>query len=149
MEEYREYDLSEGKFYSRWPDWTRWLLFIPAGIIGCLVVSTLFNIVVSLTTDASSSTLDHGWYNLISSVLLGAAFVGISAYVAPKKQHEISIIMLVIISIFFGMLWVREYDLGYFSETKDFLYYTMHFIAGILGAGAVTFGIKEELHKQR
>lgn len=140
-----EYDLSEGKFYAKWPDWLRWTLLLPSSVAGALVVSTLFNVLTSLFTDSNNSTLDHGWYNLISSGLLGAAFVGIAAYVAPRKQFEVCVIMLVVISIAMGMLWVREYDLGYFIQTKDMLYYTMHFLASIIGGGIATFAVKEEI----
>lgn len=141
----REYDLSNDYFYSKWPDWLRWALFFPAAILGCVLVSVLFNIAVALFVHPDAHSFDHGWYNLLSSALFGAAFVGIAAYIAPKKQFEVAVIMLVLFSIAMGMLWVREYDFGYFQQTKDMLYYTMHFLAGVIAACFMLFAIREEI----
>lgn len=144
------YDLSKDKFYSKWPDWVRWILFLPCSILGCVILSTLFNIIVALfISDAASGSLSHGWYNLISSAILGSAFIGISAYIAPKKQLEVAVSCLVILSIILTAIAIRGYDIGLYKETKDLLYYLLHFLVSTIAALVTVFAIKQEIDSNK
>jgi cytochrome bd-type quinol oxidase subunit 2 len=139
-------DISSDLFYAEWPAWIRWGLFIPTALIGCILITIIFNILTGIfVTSQDNSTLNHGWYRLLSSALMGAAFVGIAAYVAPKKQMEIGIGAFVVMAILLAMLWMRSIDYGLLHKTSDNLYQIMHSVAAIAGGVAALFGVKEEL----
>ncbi len=141
-----EHDLSEGKFYAGWPDWLRWILFLPSGVVGCIIVSTLFNIFVALFADSGKTgSVNHGWYSLVSSGILGTAFVGISSYVAPKKQFEVAVIMIAVLSVIIAAIFIRSYDLGFYKQTKDLLYYSLNSIVALGGGLTTVFIIRGEL----
>lgn len=140
-----EYDLSNKYFYARWPHWLRWTLFLPTAVLGCVIVPVLFNIAIAIFIHPENNSLNHGWYYLISSAILGVAFVGIAAYVAPRKQFEVGLIMLIILSIAIGMLWARGDDIGYFHQTKDMLYYSLHDLASVVAGVVTLFAIKAEI----
>src|SRR3989344_2654131 len=97
MDEKIEYDFAEGSFLSRWPIWLRWLCFLPAALIVPLLITIVQNITTSWYLGIEGRSF---WMELASDFILGGGFVAVGAMVAPKSQFLISIILLVILSIF-------------------------------------------------
>ncbi len=91
-------DLAEDTFLRTWPTWVRWLLFLPSAVVVPLVVIGLMNIVSAVAGSSDADTLDL-WAHLGSAAVLGASLVMIAAYVAPARQFEVALVMLVLTTL--------------------------------------------------
>ena len=90
-------DLAEETFLTKWPDWIRWLLFLPASII----VPMLFLLIQSITTTWFLDIGPNAFYLVIMrGVAYGAGFVYVGSLVAPHYQKAVAIILLVLLSMF-------------------------------------------------
>lgn len=90
-------DLAEGTFLCKWPDWVRWLLFLPSAI----VVPFLYLVIQSLFQNWFLDVGPNAFYLvLIRSIVYGGGFVLVGSMVAPSHQKSVSIVMLVLVSMF-------------------------------------------------
>lgn len=136
-----ENDIAEDSFISKLPRPLRYLLFIPASIIG----SVLFSIIYTWLLD--SFTLNFHIINvlvlLLGTGVMGVAFVYIAAYVVPKFQLQVAYFTLVIGTIGASILWSVLLASGAFHALHSSAYYTLFFVVAILGA-IMGFGIVYE-----
>lgn len=137
-----EIDLAEGSFIMSWPDWLRWLLFLPAAaILSVLISGIIFLINTSFNDVREGSFL----YNLIDTVrtgIIGALFVYIGSYVAPKHQFNIAIILAATGSAIGGvLLWVL---LVYPVDNK--IWSLLSIAALFFGVIFSTIAIRKELY---
>jgi hypothetical protein len=104
-------NLASDSFINSWPAWLRWILILPASILCSIIISTLYNIFISLSHWLTFGTSSTGpMTKLISSAILGGIFVYIGAFVAPYKQFIISIILLVLLSMVSSILFLFTFS---------------------------------------
>jgi hypothetical protein len=93
-------DLAQDTFLEKWPNWLRWLLFLPSAVI----VPALFFLIQSIF---QSWFLDIGpdafYLVLMRGIVYGAGFVLVGSMVAPNYQKAICILLLIILSMVIGI----------------------------------------------
>lgn len=136
-----EVDISQDFFISKWPDWIRWGLMIPAALIGCVIVAGLFRLFMGNGSEGDST--GRIWADIVQSGMQGFLFVAIAAYTAPKKQLTVAIIFLTVAALLVGGL--LTVGLIYQTESGDKLYSLLHSGLVIAGAGIAVYSIKEEI----
>lgn len=101
-------DLAEGTFLKKWPEWVRWAFFIPAAAIFSFIGVALYRLITAISNvDGYSGSI---LFEIVSSAILGALFVYIGSLVAPRHQFIVSVVLLIIVTIFavisflFGLL---------------------------------------------
>lgn len=122
-------DLASGTFVERIPAWLRWVLVIPAVII----VPLVFLIIQELITMFYGfATLDSWYFKIMRAVIWGAGIIWTGAYVAPKKQFLVSILLLVISSLFYGFDSVASLaGYGNVSPVEEIISNVISVISGI------------------
>ncbi|HXU92237.1 MAG TPA: hypothetical protein VFP33_01140 [Gallionella sp.] len=109
----------------------RWLAFLPASIVGIIVVPVIVDIGNSLAPEWWRESI----MEYIKSVAGAAAFVIFGALTAPKYQLNISIALAVIYGIFSGFLFGKLVLSGF---------NTANLILGIVGAFGACLYIKSQ-----
>ncbi len=127
-------DIAKGSFVAKIPNWLRWSIFIPAAIIASLVIPVLIYLF------QSSDSLNNGWVRILQSVAFGAAFVLVGAYIAPKKQLVVAIILMVTIAMITALLVAYTVIL---SNESDW-YLLMHGGAILIGGGLAISTVYEQ-----
>jgi hypothetical protein len=89
-------DYAKGSFLEKWPSWLRWILFIPAAIFVPILVSIIQTLSTTLYTGIEP---DSFLMTLGKDFITGGGFVFIGAFVAPKGQFLVSLLLLVVLSI--------------------------------------------------
>jgi len=76
-------DFASDTFLNKWPNWVRWVCFLPAAIIVPLIMIFFQNMTTKwyLGIEGKSLMLD-----LMSDIWLGAGFVGVGAMVHRKNN---------------------------------------------------------------
>ena len=137
-------DIAKGTFIKNWPDWLRWALFIPAGVIGGFSASALYLLINNMSGDYSWES----WLvRIIQSVIFGLAVVYFAAAMAPKYQFEAGLLFLVILCFVLGMSWAFSLNQGLFGKTASLAYYSFHDFLCIAGAIGSLVTIKQTLDK--
>src|SRR5436309_1334422 len=100
MEENNEMDLGKDTFLVRWPNWLRWLLFLPASVLVPAVFLLIYSIFNGWFLDLGPNAF---YFNLMRGIAYGAGCVYIGAMVAPKKQKTVAMFLLIIIAMISGV----------------------------------------------
>jgi len=103
------------------PDWLRWVLAWPAGIIGSLIAGYLVRFVWGLTSSDDTNAL----LDLAQAGVIGFFWVYIPTLFAPKAKKVIAVISLcLLIGILFMFLGLAVYSalMGYEMESPGLFY---------------------------
>lgn len=148
--EYQKSDapnLASGSFMEKWPVGIRWVLFLPAAILTAFLAQAVFYLLQTSFEGIQEGSLFHGLINLARTAIMFGVFVYVGAFVAPRHQFVVSIILLVLATIFASLiLWsvlLLRGSTGY--QGVDQLYYLLHILIGLTASGIVVYNIKEEL----
>lgn len=98
----------------------RWLLLLPAGIVGALIFFTVSQFVGSIVLDLiginSQDFLYHVYRNSLPFFLQGALFIFIASTMAPHHRMLVSYVCLAILTVFGAApLSIAIYSFGYES----------------------------------
>ena len=141
-DKYRDVDLASRNFVSKWPVWLRWVLFIPAGILMAFVASFAYGIFIFLGSLFYNPAPTTWWSEILRSAIFSAAFVYVGAFVAPKNQFMISIVMLVILALPMGFGGIGAF---FFNEVFWDVIINWSYILASLAAGiGIVIHIKNE-----
>lgn len=129
--------MNEGILTS-WPNWLRWLLAWPAGIIGSLLIGWLIRLVWGLF----SSESDQPLLDLIQAGVIGFFWVYIPALFAPKAKRIVAIVSLcMIIGLLFllGGMILLSLSLGGGLDSPGlfFLTITAYLVGSIIATVSV------------
>jgi hypothetical protein len=134
-----EKDLASDSFIENWPHWLRWILFIPAAVIGAMLVSILWGLFALMGSEGFERSL---WTEEAQNFILGAAFVFIGAATAPKNQFVVGLILL-IVAVIIGTL---TSTLSFMNETdRSFGLVLLDCIVLVAGGAIVLYYIHEEV----
>ncbi len=135
-------DIASDYFISKWPNWLRWVLMVPAAILGSFIVPWIVRIIMSFSEDGESWRI---FAEIVQSFMFGLVFVIIAAYTAPKYQLTTAIIFLTVTCLFGGMILM----LGLIAQPAggDKLYTLLHSGLMIAGAALAAVNIKDEIRK--
>jgi hypothetical protein len=92
----KQKDLADGTFVEHWPAWLRWLLFLPAAVVGPLVFVVIQTLFASWYLDLGPNAF---YFNMLRGAIYGAGFVLVGATVAPKSQRAIALGLLVVVAM--------------------------------------------------
>jgi hypothetical protein len=141
----RNIDIAKDNWVGSWPRVLRWATFLPLAILGSMLLSVLFLLIVSLSTSIEPGTLDGGWYRVVQSILIGGLFVYIGAYIAPRHQFAVGIVMLVLITFILTFL----YTFSMYAGTGSSWYLLLHLLASLVGGGGALYGIYGEVNSKQ
>jgi hypothetical protein len=92
-------DLARGTFLSKWPNWIRWILFLPSAVF----IPILFYMFQYLMQTWFLDIGPDAFLLVISrSIIYGGGFVLAGSMVAPKGQKIIAIILMIIMAMLVG-----------------------------------------------
>jgi len=134
----KETDLATGTFVEKWPSWLRWVLFIPSAIIGSLLTVIVIGILNWISMAWIGATENGLWwqvFQLAQSFMLGLLFVLFGATVIPKGQFATSIVLMIVGTIF----WVLVFLASQSTSTQSFWLQTLHYILMIAGGGYAVY----------
>jgi len=128
-------------FLEKIPSWLRWILFLPLAIFAYYFVHVLVSVLVGVLVDAIIPTRGGLFWQIFpwtfGEVLATFVFVWVGAKVAPRAQFQISIKLVVLCSLYHGLvLW------GSYLEpeiTLDRTELIASFGAGLIGAVAACY----------
>ena len=137
-------DIAKDTWLAKIPDWLRWILFLPASIIGAVAGSTLFMIIIAIGgQEVQKGSLNGGWQRLVQSGILGGLVVIIGAYVSPKMQFIVGIALLVLVAIILTFITTA----GVYSGVGSNWYQIMHGVAALLGGGVALYSVYDSANK--
>jgi len=113
-----------------WLQAVRWVSTLPAAILGSLIAYWAVRVIMWLGSSrfGDESWFEYFWKEIVSSGLMGAAFVFCAAYVAPRFKRQTSIVFAGILLSISGLLLMVAFS------TKQY----MSVLATIcLNAGAI------------
>jgi hypothetical protein len=122
-------DIAGDSFLARWPDWLRWVLFIPAALLCSLLISGIFFLINTSFNDVREGSFLYYQMDIMRTGLLGALFVFIGAYVAPKHQFTVAVILAGIGAMFGGVALLAILQNG------------AHLLSNVLSIGALLAGV--------
>lgn len=128
-------DLARGTFLEKWPNWLRWLLFLPAALLVPFLVSTLYIISTTWFLGIGPNAF---FINLVRGVFTGAGFVFVGAAVAPRYQKIVSLILLVLMGMMTGLSLLSIF----MGQTT--LNEALEFFVTLVAAGYATYAIFQE-----
>ncbi len=127
------------KFLGKFPNWLRWILFIPIALIAFTLAYPIIKI--------GNLILGVGSFQgIIGQILLSAMaggwsgifFVWVGAKVAPKSRQIVSVVLAVIIALMSGMSLMAKIILNELSSVS-WIELIPSLIAGLSGAIAVCY----------
>lgn len=129
-------------FFSKFPNWLRWL-FLPIVVILSYVISTALIGILLWITRGYIGASDNSWmgwahYYVVQPGVACYATVMASAYCAPSNSFTISLIIGGLFAILNGMgimsMTALGFDLGMLTAL----------VFGTIGAGIAIYQIKDE-----
>lgn len=147
MDEARKIDIANGSFIDSWPEAIRWFIMPFAAVLGAAIVQALYGIFIS--NSAEQGSVQHGLFEFARTAIMMGAFVYIGAFVAPKHQTIVAVILLVVAAILLTVLTtlVLVYSSGNYTGS-DTGYFIAAVIAGLAGSGIATFAVHQEVSDQ-
>ncbi len=90
-----KYDIAGTSIIAKWPAFVRWVLLLPAAIIAAIGITIILKLVNAL----SPGQMATWWVDLTSSAAMGFVFVYIGSALAPRRQFETSLVLLVLLTL--------------------------------------------------
>jgi len=83
----------DDSFLEKWPNWLRWVLAWPAGLVGSLLLAGLIKLIWS----GMNENVAPWFLDLIQAGFIGFLAVYIPAWFAPTKKKIVTIVSLCIL----------------------------------------------------
>jgi len=135
-----------------WPEPVRWLLILPAALLGSIIIpAVVYGLAMSGGDDpsggiAAGSIADIG-LRLLQAVAFGGLFVYIGAAFAPRKQLYTAFAMFLLLIPLLALIawWVVGLPQGIaHNMTETMWFFLVNIVVGYLGgAGAVAYVYRE------
>lgn len=93
----------------------RWIILLPASIIGSFLVYRIF-FWLNKSSDYMHTNLDSIWDYImmfVSHALMGAAFIWIGLYIAPKYKKICACVLFCIVCMFAGVALFSNIYVGF------------------------------------
>lgn len=115
--------------FEKWPNWLRWIAFIPAGIVGYL----LFRLIGLISASFMGYDPSAPIFKLTVEYLGIAGFLFITYYCVPKVKEIITGVFSLIFSIIFLLLVILSIAYGTWF-TWDFFIVLGEFIGCLIAS---------------
>lgn len=130
----------EESFIKKWPDWLRWLLFLPASVVGCILASSAYLVIESISGFMLGFDVEKGFFfQLVSNVIFGWAFVYVGSWMVPKYKFIVSILLLVLLTVFLTISFLFSFS-PYSSISP--ISYSAYSLISLIAGGFATFNFK-------
>lgn len=128
----------DDSFLDKWPNWLRWALAWPSGIIGSLLLAGIIKLIWSGTNEGMAPWL----LDLIQAGFIGFLAIYIPAWFAPAKKKIVSIVSLcTLIGLIFLMsgfvLYGSTMGVAIESPLQFWSVMIVYIVAGILATVTV------------
>lgn len=133
-----ETDLAGGTFVEHWPNWLRWVLFIPSAVIGSVIAVIIIGIINWISMRYVGANETGWWYQLFQlaqSFMLGLFFVLFGSTVIPRGQFVASIILMIISTICLVLVFLASQS----TSSQPFWLQALNYILTIAGGGYAVF----------
>lgn len=120
--------LSNNLFIEKWPNWLRWILFLPASVIIPFIFAFIQNFFIY---NFSGLTSDYLIVELYNGFVMGAGFIFVGAIVAPKKQVPISIILQSLLTAICLIMYLLAMQSSLFDGFRDTIFWLLVVGSGI------------------
>lgn len=133
-------------FVDKWPDWLRWILFLPISLMAYVILQ----IIITFLNNIASAHYLPEWLlpyfnQFITSAVVPYLYVVTGATVAPKSKFIVSIILTAIYAVFIGSV----FTLTAINDSRpDSLWWTVVLCsAALISAIAGCYYVRTELEK--
>jgi hypothetical protein len=104
---------------ERWPNWFRWLLFLPASVAAAFLAYPIILILNELTIpDYTKGFLTEVFLKILAMAWSTAAFIWVGTTIVPHHKLIVSVILAVIYAFLLGAAFVAKLMLGESSSTS-------------------------------
>lgn len=135
-----ERDIAEDTFISKWPEWLRWILVIPAAIIAPVLATVLYMLLLFISDYFGDARIWEFFTQMVSSAILGGLFVYGGAWTAPKSQFVVSIILLILLTVMTTLMFLVSFNI---DTDIGPLNLGFHSIIMLLAGGYAVYFVKE------
>lgn len=105
--------------------WWRWLLILPAAVLGLITAQIVVLLVAIILPDQVSQ--------LVSSFMMPMGFVIFGTWVVPIKRTQVAGALAVIMLVLHGMIWGVALFSGWY-ETSKMVFDSIAMVLGIIGS---------------
>lgn len=127
-----------------WPNWLRWLLFLPASVVAMLLAYPIVLILNEFATpEYMKGFLTDIFLKILATAWSTAAFIWVGATIVPRHKLIISVILAVIYAFLLGAAFVAKLILGQASSTS-WLDVGISIAVGSITAIVVVYSFYEE-----
>jgi hypothetical protein len=112
LPEFSSYPQPKTTGQPAWLQAIRWIATLPAAIFGSLIAYWAIRLVMWLGSSrfGDESWLEYFWNEIVSSGLMGAAFIFCAAYVAPRFKRQTAIVFAGLLLSLSGLLLVAAFS---------------------------------------
>jgi hypothetical protein len=104
---------------ERWPNWLRWLLFLPGSVVAMFLAYPIILILNEFTIpDYMKGFLTDIFLKILATAWSTAAFIWVGATIVPRHKLIVSVILAVIYAFLLGAAFVAKFMLGEASSTS-------------------------------
>jgi len=104
---------------ERWPNWLRWVLFLPAAIAAMFLAYPIILILNELSIPGYMKGFLTGMFlRILATAWSTVAFIWVGATIVPHHKVIISVILAVIYAFVLGAMFVAKLMLGEASSTS-------------------------------
>jgi len=122
------------RFLACWPNWLRWILFLPSALVAMLLAYPIILILNELTIPLyMHGFLTDIFLKVLATVWSTAAFIWVGATIAPDCKLIVSVILTTIYAFLLGGLFIAKLMLGQKSSVS-WLEIAISIIVGVVTA---------------
>jgi len=104
---------------ERWPNWLRWVLFLPAAFAAMFLAYPIILILNELTIpDYMKGFLTDIFLRILATGWSAVAFIWVGSTIVPHNKLIVSVILAVIYGFLLGAMFVAKLMLGEASSTS-------------------------------
>lgn len=131
-----EKDFAQNTFIAKMPQWIRWVLILPAAAVASILIPIIWALLQRIFM--GESFLDFV-YLYAQSFFMGVLFVYVGSIVAPKRQFVVSLILLLLITIFGVLMFMGNFV----TNTASSFSMLIHALLIIIGGSVIVYKIHE------